>query len=200
MNPPGIKHPFAGRQIRRRGASSGDETFTLAQTGMFNVSKIWRFYDRRAELFDHVEVNIDDNVRRIIRDCRDIDPHRVASMSTEDADHPHNVALAVIVNGAWEPIDGNHLIAKRIAMQRPTFRAVVMPARLIPQFLIHWEVRENKRWRRISPEEILSALEGTYPQPDGRILDAAGSLLDRVPPSKKPGAMTTPGEAGYRGG
>lgn len=182
MTQPGIRHPFAGRQIRRRGAQPSDETFTLAQTGMLNISKIWRFYDKRAEMFDHVEVPIDDNVRRIIAEFRDIDPHRVASMSIEDADEPYNVALAVIVNGAWEPIDGNHLIAKRIALNRPTFRAVVMPARLIPQFLIHWEVKDGRRWRPIAAEEILSAIAGTYPQPDGRILDAVGNLLDRIPP------------------
>lgn len=178
---PALHHPFAGKQIRRRGAQPRDETFTLAQTGMLNISKIWRFYGKRAGMFDHVEVNIDDTVRRIIAEFRDIDPHRVADMSPEDADHPHNVALAVIANGAWEPIDGNHLIAKRIALGRPTFRAVVMPARLIPQFLIHWEVKDGKRWRPIAAEEILSAIEGTYPQPGGVQYASVGNLLDRVP-------------------
>lgn len=176
-----IRHPFAGKPVRRTGASARDETFTLDGTGMLNVSKIVRFHARRPEMFDHIEAPLTPEIARVVMELRDLDPVRLATMSPQEVDDPTTCALAVIVDGAFEPIDGNHYIARAHQLGRPTFRAVVMPARLIPQFLIHWEVREGKRWRPITTAEILAAMTGTYPQPDGRILDAAGNLLAQVP-------------------
>jgi hypothetical protein len=154
---------------------------------MFNITRLWKFYERCPTLFDHVEVTITPAVVDIMTKYRDLDPFRLSEMTAAEVDDPHNVAMAVYVRGAFEPIDGNHLIMKRIMLGRDTFRCVMLPERLIPRFLIHWEVHERGRWREITPDELMMALDGVYGQPDGSIVDASGTVLDRVrPPPAQP--------------
>lgn len=172
---PSVAFPFRGKQVRQRGGNPGDETFTLASVGMINISRIIDRINTHPHLFDPVLVTAEQDLNKILRRTRDIDPRRIAEISKDDLDNA--CAIGVIINGACEVIDGNHYIVAATEAGYKTYRIILMPESMLKEFLITWEVKENGKWRTITAEEILAASSGTYGGKDGLIRDAAGNVI-----------------------
>lgn len=173
------RFPFRGMDVRHRGAGPKDQCFTLMSEGMVNVTKIHLWLRRRPDLFQFVASPLTAELVDIVRRNRDLDPFRLQAMTPEEVDS--RFAVAIDFPDGVQTIDGNHYIVRAHQLGREVFRVALVPPRLIPRFRVVWEVRERGRWRPITAAELLAAQEGVYSQPDGRIVDAAGAELARIP-------------------
>lgn len=177
-----IDHPYKGKEIRRKGGRGTDEVFTLSNVGMLNITKLGNFLFKRPELFRFVESTLTGETVDNLRATRDIDPIRLAQLTERDLDE--SFAVGVEMDGSVEVIDGNHYIIRSWQLGRRTFRIALMPQRLIPQFLVRFEVKLNGRWKPITPEEILAVTEGKYGGADGNLRNRQGEVIAHVPSMK----------------
>jgi hypothetical protein len=183
MNDHGKDFPYKGQKLRRRGGTGTDEVFTLEHVGTINISKLTRFLLARRELFQLVETPLTQELADDLRRNRDLDPARLASLTEQDVNE--SFAIAILWDGEVHVVDGNHYVVKAADFGHQTIKMAILPQRLVPQFLVHFEVKRGKHWVAISADEILAQTAGNYSQPDGTIRDATNTVVARFKPIQR---------------
>lgn len=169
--------PLAGKRLRRSGALSTDQIFTLEQTGTFNVTKIHEWFLRNPDRFPKSLVPLNQAVADYVRRnyAGGLNEEYLASLTTKDLENRFAFALG------WQNergeteinlIDGSHYIVKMWELRQPHYALVIVPEEMHRYFRVIWEVQDAAGWRVLKPAEFLSQIARIQSFADGRaVLD-----------------------------